>query len=231
MLLTSGSAGGSISTAVLPTIYGRTAAGVAFNGHSTTSTSTTTSFGTAYSDRECWVVIGTMSSLSQAPGGYQVSSVSIGGNAATIVYQTSPPSNTNLQGIAFARYRDNGSLGTGNVNVTINYNYIQVHSGFIPYATTNTTSIDDTYQFSGVSTTTSGSITYSGGLAWIVDVKQNSTSSSHPSPWVNDYSFDYGTGEFMTVAQISGYTPGTYTVAQTSSSTAGTVGIASLAMI
>ena len=231
MLLTSGSAGGSISTAVLPTIYGRTAAGLAFSSHSSTSISTITTFGTAYADRECWVIIGTMEGASPYAGGNLVSSVTIGGNTATIVYQTSPPANTNAQGIAFARYRDNGSLGTGNVNVTVNFNTTQVHSGFIPYATTNTTSIDDTYQSSGQVSTTAGSITYSGGLAWIVDVKQNSTSSSHASPWVNDYSFDYGSNEYMTIAQLSGYTSGTYTVAQTSSSTSGNVGIASLAMI
>jgi hypothetical protein len=229
MFLAMAAAAGGHKQLSLPTIYGRTSSGSIFSGHNSTSISGNTTFGTAHADRECWVLIGTMSSPSGT--GNQVSSVTIGGNTASIVYQTSANGATNAQSIAFARYRDNGSLGIGSINVTVNFVNNQIHSGLIPYAATNTTSIDDTYESSAQGTAATGTISYSGGIAWIVDLKQNSTSSSHNSPWVNDYSFDYGTNEYMTVAQLSGYAPGTYTVAKTSSSSVGNVAIASLAMI
>lgn len=209
-------------------IYGQTD-NKAFPGHSSTSISATANLGTAYGDREIWIAITTMNSGSTA--GSAVSSVTVGGNAASIEYEHVAGSYTNSICVAFARYVDNGALGAS-ATIAVTFANSRVHSGFVVYSSNATRTTIDTYgaNASGGATPTAGSIaTTTSGWAIYAGMKQNSTSAT-VNYFNNDFSFDAGSNEWMTVGYVSQTDGSSLTVENMTGTTTGATSFAAISV-
>lgn len=209
-------------------IYGQTD-NKAFPVHSSTSISATANLGTAYGDREIWIAITTMNSGSTA--GSAVSSVTVGGNAASIEYEHVAGSYTNSICVAFARYIDNGALGAS-ATIAVTFANSRVHSGFVVYSSNATRTIIGTHgaDASAGGTPTAGSIaTTTSGWAIYAGMKQNSTSAT-VNYFNNDFSFDAGSNEWMTVGYVSQTDGSSLTVENMTGTTTGATSFAAISV-
>jgi hypothetical protein len=198
----------SIAPSALPSsIYGVQST-QAFVLHQTTGVSATMILGTAHLDREIWVAIPTLWSSS---ANATVASVSIGGNSATLVGETTTGGYLNGVGVSYWKYVDNGALGTS-ATITTVFNNQQAHSAYIVFTTSSSSLIKDYYGSSANnSLATSGSITTDNGWAFYVAATQNASSGTIAN-FDNDGTFDMGSDEWVTYGFVSPTSPGTISV-------------------
>jgi len=186
--------------------------------HNSSSVSSSINLGTAYSDREIYIVVTTMNGAASASSS-PVASVTIGGNSCTELFQTGQSSSTNACSVAFYRYVDNGALSTSATYV-VNFNVGQVHTGVVAFTTGPTASANvDTYGVGASGWGAAGSVSSSpGGFVLYGSIAQNSstpTNSSVTGYTVGNY-FDAGSNEWSVLAYQYPLTGGTVTVPQPS---------------
>jgi len=199
---------------------------VAHAVHSSTSVSSTISLGTAYSDREVYIIVSTMSG---ANGGFNqtpVSGVTVGSQSFTSLYQTTQTTEANACAIAFYRYVDSGSLGTS-ASYTVTFNNEQVHSGIMAFTTGPTASANvGTFGVSSATTSwgSGGTIaTADGGFVLFSSIAQNASapSGTYVTGYTNGVSFDTGSTEYVVLAHQEDVSIGTVTVPQPNYTPAG----------
>lgn len=184
---------------------------VAHAGHNSLQVTGTLSLGTAYSDREIYIVIPSMGS-NPAYTGNNITGVAIGGVTLTEsthnIYELNAVSTSaNSCGISFWRYRDNGALGTS-ASYTIDFgssgSSYGVHTGVIAFTTGNTKAAnDDTYGVSSNSNWGSSSNVFpsSGGFVLYAAIGQNTPapSGTYVTGYTNGIAFDAGSTEYVVV--------------------------------
>lgn len=199
---------------------------VAHSTHSSTSVSSTISLGTAYSNREIYIIVATMSGAGGGSNQTPVSGVTVGSQSFTSLYQTTQTTESNACAIAFYRYVDSGSLGTS-ASYTVTFNNEQVHSGIMAF-TTGPTATANVGTFGASSATTSwgsgGTIsTDQGGFVLFSSIAQNSSapSGTYVTGYINGIGFDAGSNEYVVLAHQGDVGSGTVTVPQPNYTPAG----------
>lgn len=181
---------------------------VAHATHTSTSVTGTLQLGTAYGNREVYIVIIAMQSSTSTTTN-TVSSVTIGGTSlasSNEIYELNPSATTaNNIGISIWRYADAGALGTS-AAYTVNYAITTTHSAVFAFTTSSTaTSNIGSY---GVSTSgsgwgSSGTVsTAGGGFVLYAAMAQNSAtpSSQSVSGYTQEVTFDSGSDEHVVLA-------------------------------
>lgn len=214
-----------LKTAPLVDVHGYQGS-VAHAVHSSTSVSSTISLGTAYSNREIYIIVATMAGASGGFNQTPVSGVTVGSQSFTSLYQTTQTTENNANAIAFYRYVDSGSLGTS-ASYTVTFNNQQTHSGIMSFTTGPTVSAN-VGTFGASSATTSwgsgGTIaTASGGFVLVSSIAQNSSapSGTYVTGYTNGISFDAGSNEYVVLAHQEGVSSGTVNVPQPNYTPAG----------
>lgn len=179
-----------------------------FVQHSSSSVSSTKSLGVAYSDREIWVVVPTMSDANNAA----ISTLTVGGNAATKVFELADSGYTNALGVSYWRYTDNGSLGA-TASIAATFANIQVHTGFVIFTAQASSTLLDSYADATEDATPTGSSinTSATGWAFYCAISQNAGSGTI-NFFDNDGAFDTGTNEWVVYGYNSPEDNGTVSI-------------------
>jgi hypothetical protein len=179
-----------------------------FATHNSSSISLTAAFGTAYADREIWVVVPTM----QGTGSTETNTVTIGGNSMTKVFETAVVSFASATAVSYWKYKDDGALGTSGT-VVVNFDDDQVHSGVLVFTVAGEAELLDSYSDTTTGATpTSGTIdTSENGWAFYCAASQNSTSGLALG-FGNRGSFDMGSNEWVVYGFNSPEDNGTVTI-------------------
>jgi len=166
--------------------------------HASTSVSGTINLGTAHSDREIWIIVGSITNASVTPVNFN--SFILGGIEMTPVeYQTLNTTNPTiyLHAITYFRIVDNGSLGTTS-SYSINYQNSMYHTGLVSFTSPVTSNTID-YTGNAFAGTPNNVTLNTGGGSWAISVTSSQNSSTGTLPnFGNDGSFDYGSGEWLT---------------------------------